>query len=399
MLTGHRMSGRGRRLVALALAGLVFAAAGAPQPADAAAADTLQERLMAETLLAQDVTMGKGVTVAVLSSGVDPHVRPRSGALRPGTDLVGLPHPKRVEGTLIASFLGGSRSSSGVPGVAPAADILPVRVEPDRDDHGGKDWWGRNNLCDVITRGIRYAVDHGAGVVLVATACYAYDTEQMDAALDRARSRNVVVVAPNRPTVYGDPPPLPAALPGVIGVGTLAKDGSRWSRYALKTSVTLVSAPGTRTPTTGPDGRPWEFWGPEPAAAWVAGTVALVRSKFPQLSPAQVAQVVADSAHHPKGGYNADLGFGVVSPVRALIAAEKIRRQRVSPTAPGVADDAHFAARPGTIGAARHDPALLAGLGGLILVSVGALVAAVFRLRAGRRGTKATASYPWTSTT
>lgn len=396
MLTGRRMSGRGRRIAAFALAGLVFVAAGAPRPAHAAPVP-VEDRLSVEMLLAQDVTKGDGVTVAVLSSGVDPSVRPVSGTLRPGIDLVGLPHPKRLEGTLIASLIGGARSSArsrGMPGLAPAVDIMPVRIIPDKGDRGEQSWWDRTNLCDVITRGIRYSVDHGAGVVLVGMACWVYDTKQMDAALDYARSKNVVVVAPNRSTGYDDSPPLPASVPGVIGVGALAKDGTRWSKYSLKSSVTLVSAPGTRTPAVGPGGQlGWEFWGPEPATAWVAATAALIKSKFPQLSPAQVAQAITGSAHHPKDGYNADVGFGIVNPLRALIAAEAIRRQPVSPTAAGVADDAHFGARPATIGAVRHDPALLAGLAGLILVSVGALVAAAIRLRVGRPGTGVTAPH------
>jgi Subtilase family len=401
MLSGRRMSGRGRQLAALALTGLVAVAAGAPRPAHAAPVSP-EVRLMAEMLLAQRVTKGDGVTVAVLSSGFDPRVRPVSGTVRPGTDLVGLPHPKRVEGTLIASFIGGRHSSarsSAVPGLAPAIDLLPVRVVPDHGDHGEKSWWDRTNPCDVITRGIGYAVDHGADVVLVGTACWDYDTKPMEAALDHARNRNVVVVAPNEPVGSGNPPPLPASVPGVIGVGTLAKDGTRWPKYSLKSSVTLVAAPGARTPTIGPEGRPWEFWGPEPATAWVAATAALIRSKFPQLSPAQVALAIAGSAHHPEKGYDAGLGFGVVNPVGALIAAEAIRRRPVSPTASGVADDAHFGARPATISAARHDPALLTGLAGLVVVSVGALIAAAVRLRAGRPGTEVTEPYPWTSTT
>lgn len=400
MLTGHRMSRRGRRLIGLALASLVLAAAGAPRPAHADA-DDLQVRLMAETLLAQDITRGHGVTVAVLSTGVDPHTRPRSGTLRSGTDLVGLPHPKRLEGTLIASFLGGSRLSSDLPGLAPAVDILPIRIAPDDGEHGADDWWSGGRVCDTLARGIRYAADHGADVVLVSAGCWGYDYEQkqMETALDQARSRNVVVVAPNEPVGDGNWPPLPAAVPGVIGVGTLAKDGTRWSKFSAKSSVTLVSAPGARTPGVGPGGQPgWTFWGVPPAVTWVAATAELVRSEFPHLSPAQVAQAMAVSAHHPKNGYNADIGFGVVNPLQALIAAKKIEGRPVPLTAPGVPDGAHFG-RPGTIGAVRHDPALLAGLGGLILVSVGALVAAVVRLRGGRRTGEAGASYPWTSTT
>lgn len=400
MLTGDRATGRGRRLTTLALAGLMFAAAaGTPRPAHAASDDP-QVRLRAETSQAHDVAKGDGVTVAVLSSGVDPRVRPRSGVLRQGTDLVHLPHPQRIEGTLLATLIGGDRSVPGLPALAPGVDVLPVRIFPEVGDHGEDDWRENTNFCEVITRGIRYAVDHGAGVVLVGDACWDGTSGDMEAALERARRRNVVVVAPNEPIGYGDPPPMPASLPGVIGVGTLAKDGTRWPKYSLKSSVTMVSAPGTATTAVGPDGRSgWTFSGSEPATAWVAATAALVRSKFPRLTPSQVAQAIAVSAHHPEGGYNADVGFGVVNPVQALSAAKDFERRPVSPTGTGVGDDAHFSGRRGTIDAAGHDPALPAGLGGLVLVSAGALAAAALRLRAARRDAKAVQAYPWISAT
>lgn len=58
------------------------------------------------------------------------------------------------------------------------------------------------------------------------------------------------------------------------------------------------------------------------AAPYVAGVVALVRSKFPSLTARQVIARIEATAQHPSGpsGRNNQVGYGIVNPVAALTA-------------------------------------------------------------------------------
>ncbi|MGC7336360.1 type VII secretion-associated serine protease, partial [Mycobacteroides abscessus subsp. abscessus] len=47
---------------------------------------------------------------------------------------------------------------------------------------------------------------------------------------------------------------------------------------------------------------------------------ALVRARFPTLTAAQVMRRIIETAHHPAGGVNNQVGYGIVDPLLALTA-------------------------------------------------------------------------------
>jgi hypothetical protein len=104
---------------------------------------------------------GSGVTVALLDSGVDRRAPALRGRVGFGVDLVDrdanvLPVRPAVErhGTRMASLLVGS---GAVPGVAPGARVLPIRILSARKAQGGgyqEAGWG-----DALVAGIERAVD------------------------------------------------------------------------------------------------------------------------------------------------------------------------------------------------------------------------------------------------
>lgn len=118
----------------------------------------------------------------------------------------------------------------------------------------------------------------------------------------------------------------------------------------------------------------------------MAGTIALIKSVYPQIAPAVVARAVVralalSASYHPAGGYNTTIGFGLINPIGALHEASRLAKLSAT-AAPGPAvmrPDVRFArgSVPGVIDAVHHAPAKLAGYSATIVVGVGLLVLAL----------------------
>jgi type VII secretion-associated serine protease mycosin len=320
-----------------------------------ARADEMPELRKIDVPAAWRVTKGAGVTVAVLDTGVDPTVPDLTGSVTTGPDytLGADPpgyQPPHLHGTYIASLIAGHGSgpgrSGGVIGVAPDARILSVRVILDDQEPGLNIYNENTKYADAIPDGIRYAVSHGAQVINMSLGSTT-PTRATLLAIGYAISRNVVVVASagnegtsgRRFTPYS----YPASFTGVISVAAVGGAGRRAS-FSDRNASVVISAPGVNVVGAGPGGEYLIASGTSPAAAFVSGVVALIRSKYPQLAPALVTQALVSSARHrPPAGYNPGIGFGEVDAVAALSAAGRLAAQR--PGA-GLSASAHFGAGP-----------------------------------------------------
>jgi hypothetical protein len=336
-------------------------------------------RFTLDFVAAQRISQGRSVKIAVLDDGVAPGVKSLKGKLEKEKDLVGTPRPKRVSGTLMASLIAGGAPGSpmGVYGLAPATTILPVRIYADTDEPGGRTWQNSARWGQIMAKGIRYAVDHGADVIAIDAYTTGDQTAELGTAIAYAQTKKVVVVAS---TGVQEPyhPAYPVSMPGVIGVGAVTPKGRRDVKSTSRSSDTLVSAPDSPILTIGPDNRLWTFRGEPVALAFTTAAVALVRSEYPRLTPAQVGQALSASARRPKGKgrYDTELGFGYLNAVGALDAARKLATQ-VAPAMTAkssVPDKALLGGeRPDTIRAVRYAPLRLIGFGGLAVAGLVAL--------------------------
>ena len=309
------------------------------------------------------VTRGKGVTVAVLDTGVDGSVPDLTGSVTTGPDeTAGIDpagyHPPHLHGTYIASLIAGHGSGagrrSGVIGVAPAASILSVRVILDNGEPGFSDFAAESANDNAIGSGIMYAVRHGARVINMSLGSTA-PTKGLRAALAYAAAHGVVVVAAagNMGAAQHGYTPLsyPAAFPGVIAVAAVNQNGKR-AAFSDHNSSVVLSAPGVNVVGAGPGGSYLEADGTSPASAIAAGVAALIRARYPRLAPVQVERAMLSSARHrPSGGYSPATGFGEVDAPAALAAAGRLSAARA---ATGVAASARFA-HPGPIQVVHRD--------------------------------------------
>src|SRR3954470_7530675 len=108
---------------------------------------------------AQEISRGDGVVVAVVDSGVDGTIPDLAGRLLPGAafgSAVGTAEGEDTagHGTAMAALVAG-RGRGGALGIAPRAQVLPVKVSTRSEDLSN----------EPVAEGIRWAVDHGARVI------------------------------------------------------------------------------------------------------------------------------------------------------------------------------------------------------------------------------------------
>jgi len=262
------------------------------------------------------LTRGQGVLVAVIDSGVSVDHPALAGQVRPGEDLIRAGTDgwcdESGHGTIIAGIIAGKPSaSSGFSGIAPAAKILPIRVLRDQKRSFDPDDPHR------IATAIRSAVEQGAKVINLSVVTP--DTSELAAAVTFALSHNVVVVAAagnEGTTQLRDQPAYPAAYPGVLAVAGVDENGDHVDTSTPGNYVD-VAAPGKAIAGPAPRGNGFgEFpeGGTSFAAAYVSGVAALARSYRPNETADEIVQRIERSAEHPAGGWDADVGYGIVDP-------------------------------------------------------------------------------------
>jgi hypothetical protein len=389
------------------LAGAVLAAAGLcavmviPAQADAVRDQEMWVLDMVQAPSAWPVTQGQGVLVAVIDSGVSPSVSDLAGSVTEGPNLSGVNTPPSntswgVHGTWMASLIAGhghGDGSSGIEGVAPQSRVLSIRVVTDRGDPNFGKYEQESNaeVQRALARAITVATQRGADVISMSLG-YGAASRPVRVALQNALDHGVVVVASSGNS--GDtasalstgqaPYSFPADYPGVLGVGAVTQTGSAASFSSNNLSVE-IAAPGVKVPAQGRDGQYWLVSGTSPACALTAGVAALIKSRYPHLSPALVDQAITSTAQNPPPqGYDDRVGFGTVDADAALTAAATLTRDVT--TGRGVKVATNFG---GGAAAVAPVPVAPRGTGRLIVYAVLVLaclvIAAVAAVRLTRR--------------
>lgn len=265
------------------------------------------------------LTTGRGMVVAVVGTGVDAaNAQFAPGQVLPMIDLLrggGSAPDCDGRGTIAAGIVGAQRAAATTfAGVAPGAHILPIRYT--ETTTGFSSNVDPNTLAAAIDR----AVAAHAGVILVVVPATS-DSAALRASVARAIGAGDVVVAPA--AAGQDGTSYPTATPGVLGVGSVGENGGLppedESGGYLSLAAPGVNLVSTSAGAAGELGHAWPVSGAGFAAAFVAGTVALLRSYRPRLTPAQVVNRLTLTASRPPGGAHSDqLGWGVLDPYAAV---------------------------------------------------------------------------------
>jgi serine protease AprX len=265
---------------------------------------------------------GKGITVAVVDSGVHPHLDLLRSLIFGHSVLPGKPAwvDQYGHGTHVAGIIAGEGIASlgKYVGIAPGATILPVRV---CDDRGA-------SSESALVAGLQWIYENRArqkirvvNVSLNSNSLLSYHESPLDAALEILWFNGIVVVVSagnNREAVYP-----PANDPFIIAVGAVDERGTRstaddivapFSGYGTTPSgfskpdlvapgvdiVSTLPAIGARLSLEHPDhrvgARYFRLSGTSMAAAVTSGAVALLLQAHPELNPDEVKMRLMASA-------------------------------------------------------------------------------------------------------
>ncbi|WP_107418111.1 S8 family serine peptidase [Streptomyces sp. CB03238] len=265
------------------------------------------------------VSTGKGITVAVLDSGVDSTVSELRGKVLPGRNFYDPEGgPGRIDGkdterhgTNMAITIAGNGADGGAKGVAPDAQILPVKVSP-------KASFG---YVKPASKGIRYAVDNGARIINMSIAGPDDQAESMEwqKAVDYALKKGALIFAGSGNSGL-ESRMYPAAIPGVIAVGALDTKGkvTKFSNYG---DHLALAAPGESVPArcSGDKSRYCDSYGTSQATAIASASAALIWSAHPDWTANQVLRVMMQTAGHVGPVPSKYIGYGSIRPAQVLL--------------------------------------------------------------------------------
>ncbi|MDZ4289011.1 MAG: S8 family serine peptidase [Prosthecobacter sp.] len=202
-------------------------------------------------------TWGRGVSVALLDTGVTEHPS-LSGTQVVHYDLVKDGTPPNGHGTAMASLIAGTGEDEG--GAATASRLMDIRVA---------DVNGESNTA-LVADGIMQAVDQGARVINISLGTTG-DSAVLRRAVAYAVERGVVIVAAagnEQQTTLS----YPAGYEGVISVGAMDAEGVQ--AYFSNSGETLtISAPGVGIVSAYSNGRTVIGSGTSQATAITTGVV------------------------------------------------------------------------------------------------------------------------------
>ncbi|MCI4081767.1 type VII secretion-associated serine protease mycosin [Streptomyces sp. MMS21 TC-5] len=383
------------RKATVALVGLLLAGVAAT-PAHAETIRSQQWHL--DAMKADEIwkiTNGRGITVAVIDTGVN-QIPELEGQVLPGkafpvTDAeVGRDNDYLGHGTSMAAMIGATGkhpSGDGSYGLAPGVKILPIRVPDQFEDAATPN----------LVAAIRFAADSEAKVINISQGLTGKPED------DRARAEAVKYALSKGKLIFaaagntGDATnriEYPAATPGVVGVAAVDANGepTKESQHGPQIDmaapgIDIVSACKGKTGLC-------KTHGTSDASALAAASAALLWSAHPDWTNNQVLRVLLNNAGKPVDGSqrNDFVGYGVVRPRVALqtpgdpgpadvYPLPDLAASQAGAKSPSAAASAAPSPAPQAAEAAKGGSSLLwvgLGLGACVLIG-GAVTAVVVR--------------------
>ncbi|WP_156726271.1 type VII secretion-associated serine protease mycosin [Streptomyces apocyni] len=329
MHTRNRRPARLRPALAAGLGLLLAGIATVPAHADSIREDQWHlDAMHAEEMW--KTSTGKGITVAVIDSGVDKSIADLHGQVLDGKDFSALKGDENTDydghGTGMAALIAATGARGGPNasfGLAPGVKILPIRIRYGQEGLRS----GQNRFSEFVAKTIRYAADSDAQIINLSLAATNspgkkdVDTPELNAAVEYALSRGKLVFAGvGNSGDKGNPVMYPAATPGVVGVAGVDRTAKPVKNSQWGPQVDLA-APGEDMVRACPrKTQICEGTGTSGATALTSASAALIWSKHPDWTNNQVLRVLMQTASGNGKTLSRDdvVGYGVIRPRIAL---------------------------------------------------------------------------------
>ena len=254
---------------------------------------------------------GRGITVAVVDTGVQASLPELQGKILAGADFIGNGSDGRVDydsddfshGTAMASIIVARQGYGDIEGLAPAAKILPLSVP----------------LRGVIRKGtptenatsaaINYAADHGARIISMSLGGVREQSDGPDpcpasvqkAVLHALSKGALVVAASGNSGDQGSPVEEPGVCLGVVSVGSVDRQ-LNVSPFSSRHPYLTVTAPGDRIPSLSRDSA-YIGEGTSQATALASAALAMIWSRYPDRNEPAGADQAAQLGHRPRSAW------------------------------------------------------------------------------------------------
>ncbi|TBL72966.1 S8 family serine peptidase [Paenibacillus thalictri] len=253
-------------------------------------------------------TGNNNLIIAMVDTGVDlthPDLLPN---LVDGANLLHpdeLPLDDNGHGTNVAGVMAAAANNDrGGAGILWNAKLMPIKAL-EADGTGGEAKLGE---------GIKYAVDHGAKIVVLSLGLNKYSTYLSDI-VQYAEDHDVLLVAATGNE--GNRVKYPAAYPTVLAVGGMTADKKTDSRSNTGPELDLVAPWDVFTTSLGGG---YEYKdGTSMAAPQVAAVAALAWSKYPSMKPYEIRNLLRQKTEPLSGsGWNPISGYGLLRADRVM---------------------------------------------------------------------------------
>lgn len=269
---------------------------------------------------------GQGAVAAVIDSGVDANNAEFAGRISAASqDLAGTRgiQDEGGHGTAVSGVLLAAKNDSGIHGVAFNATLLALRTDTPGSCVASD---GCSHSDNAIARALDVATAQGAKVANLSLGGTAANST-LRAAIGRATAAGMVIVISAGNDSAANPSDLaliatdPLARGQVIVAGSIdaSKTISSFSNRAGSTSSMFVTALGEGVRSFDETGIQIVASGTSFSAPFVSGAVALLAQAFPNLTGAQIVQLLLDSADDlGAAGVDTTYGHGALNIGRAF---------------------------------------------------------------------------------
>ncbi|QHY98527.1 Thermophilic serine proteinase precursor [Streptomyces sp. S4.7] len=310
-------------LFAVAAIGASAMVVGVAVPA-AVAEDMQSKQWYLEAMRTDEIwesATGEGIKIALIDTGVNASIPSLKGQVLKGLDATetdGTTDDYSGHGTTMAELIAGTGEGGGLKGLAPGAEIIPMRIanEEFEEKHNSKAF---DNAS-----AIRAAADSDAKIINVSLGSQFLEAQEKAAVQYAYKKGKLFFAAVGNTGHKGNKAEYPANYPEVVGVAASDPEGEV-ADTSQHGDFVDIAAPGIDTP----------FWcdetfskycvgngGTSTATALASASAALIWSANPDWTANQVLRVMFESAGRgddwKPGTVSNYLGHGIVRPNAAI---------------------------------------------------------------------------------